>query len=486
MKLLIATWGEPQTWRKVTYRFRKEEESNCSTLSLIQRVLKSDKTIVLANDTLVGKSKTINTCADKNKDSEITQESLSFSGNRYDEVLKFAKNYIEKTLKSFKANANNIWVLPSAGYYPNATVKGELSDVRYCLFTEFFKIFDQLLKEDKIEVYLDITHGQNFMPVSVYEVLKTVLEILAFFVKEVKLTVLISDPFIYSSKPPFLEIHEVITKQIKPAPYLYYSDKFNFLSPAKRNKINLGPILASVQKIKKTIPINLKESIPAFLGAIYNALPLVIFYTYLHPKYIETLLAKAIEIYKENIKVETNNEKIILEKPLKLNPEMEILAVYGMFVKGLRRKFPYLDEIAYYRTKNYIKVPLDNLKEVAFNFMSFNNRNEIFLKKEIGDLKRTVKEYLKTKENFDWIDYREIKKAILESVDETKKSEKSNGDKNPIKKNEKRNFLAHAGLNENAIKLKAEKGKVYLRYVMPGENREINIYEWGREGLTKI
>ena len=108
MRLLIATWGEPQTWRKVTYRFRKEEESNCSTLSLIQRVLKPDKTIVLANDTLVGKSKTINTCADKNKDSETTQESLNFSGNRYDEVLKFVTTYIEKTLKSFKASANNI------------------------------------------------------------------------------------------------------------------------------------------------------------------------------------------------------------------------------------------------------------------------------------------------------------------------------------------------------------------------------------------
>jgi hypothetical protein len=165
---------------------------------------------------------------------------------------------------------------------------------------------------------------------------------------------------------------------------------------------------------------------------------------------------------------------------------MEILAVYGMFVKGLQTKFPNLDEIAYYRTKNYIKVPLDSLKKVAFGFMSFNNRNEIFLKKELGDLKRIVKEYLKTKENFDWIDYREIKKAISESLDEAEKSEKSNRDKNLIKKNENRNFLAHAGLSENVIKLKAEKGRVYLRYVMSEENREINIYEWAREGLTKI
>ena len=481
MKLLIATWGEPYNWEEISYRFENKEEKNCSTLSLLRKILGPDKTILIVNDTLVGKNKQINSKCRKGKE---TKPSLVFEGKNYDDIISYIKTYIRKTLEIFGTSADNIWVLPSGGYFTNAVVKGELSDLRYFLFVEFFKLFDRLLEDESVEVFLDITHGQNFLPTTTYEVLKTILEVLSFFVEDVKLIVLNSDPYIKQAKPPFLEIHRVIERKIKPKPYLYYTNRFNFLTPYKDQKLNMAQVLKSIGKAKDKIPIKIKESVPALLGAIYNALPLVIFYSYLQPTYVESLIDTSIGIYKSKIAMEAKNEKIILKRALKLSSEIEVFAVYGMFLKGLQKKFPYLDEIAYFKTQDRIKVPLEALNDLAFEFLSYNSRNEAFLEKEIGDLKRNTEKYLKENGDFDWLSYKDVKnRQSKEKVShkENSKSEKK-GEEIPTQGNEERNFLAHAGLSENAVELKAEKEKIFIRYT----SENINIYKWAREGLEKL
>ena len=477
MKLLIATWGEPYNWREVSYRFEGEEEKNCSTLSLLKRILEPDKTILIVSDTLVGKNKQINpNCGKKGE----TYPPLPFEGKNYNDVVNHIENYIRKTLEVFGTSADDIWVLPSGGYFTNAVVKGELSDLRYFLFVEFFKLFDQLLESERVEVFLDITHGQNFLPTTTYEVLKTVLEVLSFFIGDVNLIVLNSDPFNYQAEPPFLEIHKVMERKIKPKPYLYYIDKVDFLTPVQ--KVNMAQIRRSIEEVKKKIPIKLTKNIPAFLGAIYNALPLVIFYTYLNSSYVEHLIDTAMGVYRDSITVEEKDGKIFLRRSLKLRSEVEVFAIYGMLLKGLHKKFSYLDEIAFFKTKKEIKVPLETLKEISEKFLSYNGRNKAILEKEIGDLKRVVEKYLKERGNFDWLNYGSIKNTKEENQ-KGKENELKEED-NPIKRNEKRNFLAHGGLSETSIQLKSESGKVFVRYSLA--NREIKIYEWAREGLEKL
>jgi len=476
MKLLITTWGEPYFWKEVSYHFEDREDKNCSTLNLLKRVLKPDKVILVVNDTLVGKSKQVNPNCKKERKFNLP---LEFEGKNYTDIVNFVNNYIRKTLEAFETSADYVWILPSVGYFTNAVANGELSDLRYFLFVEFFKLFDQLLDDEEVEIYLDITHGQNFLPTFTYEVLKTVLEILAFFVKEIKLTVLNSDPFIFQANPPSLEIHRVVERKIKTKPYLYYIDKFDFLTPVQ--KVNMAQIRKSIEEVKKRIPIKLIENIPAFLGAIYNALPLVIFYTYLNPSYVEHLIDTAMGVYRDNINVGEKDGKIFLRRSLKLRPEIEVLAIYGIFLKGMQKKFPYLDKIAYFKTQNEIKVPLEALKELAERFLSYNARNKAFLGKEIEDLKRHTEKYLKENGDFDWLGYKDVK-------DRQRKKEISGKNNLKSKKeiltqgNEERNFLAHAGLSENAIKIKTEKGKIFIRYT----SENINIYKWARKGLEKL
>jgi len=472
MKLLFATWGEPSLWREVSYRFEGKEDKNCSTLKLLKEVLHPDRVILLVNDTLVGKNRTPNSNC-RREEKNIC--SLDFQGKSYGEVDDFIKGYIRENLKAFGTSAEDIWVLPSVGYFSNAIAIGELSDLRYYLFVEFFKNFEQLLQDEKLEIYLDITHGQNFLPTITYEVLKSVLEIAAFFVKEIKFTMLNSDPFTYAAKPSFLEIHKVLERKIKPKPYLYYIDKSNFIAPYKG--INMREVLKPIQKIKDEIPLKLNESIPAFLGAVYNALPLVIFYTYLNPWYIECLTDTVIDIYKNHINVSEQNGKIVLTRSLKLRPEVEVFSVYGMFLKGLTKQFPSLQEYASYKKdKSDVKVPLHAVKEVSFNFLSYNNRNQAILEKEIGDLDRITKKFLK--EDSDWIDYKTIEGSKKEEVDNSQEE----GENNLTAGYEIRNFLAHAGLSKNTLQLKMENGEIYLRYKF--ENAD--IYDWSRKGLEKL
>jgi len=241
-------------------------------------------------------------------------------------------------------------------------------------------------------------------------------------------------------------------------------------------------ILKPIKEVKDQIPIKLVENIPAFLGAIYNALPLVIFYTYLKPSYVENFIDTAIEVYRDNIVLEEEDGKIFLKNSLKLRPETEVFAIYGMFLKGLQKKFPYLDKISYFGTKEDIKVPLETLKELADKFLSYNGRNKAFLEKEIEDLKRIAEKYLKENSDFDWLTYKDLKNKLSKREIFNKDNSKSKKEQKEIltQGNEERNFLAHAGLSENTIKLKAEKGKIFVKYASN------IIYELARKGLEKL
>lgn len=479
MRLLIATWGEPATWKKVRYRFGEKESESCSTLGIIKEVIKPDRTIVTVSDTLAEFSKGINACGEKTNNQNVELKTYNYHG-----ILEFIKTYIGKTLESFQTSANDIWILPSVGYFPKTTAKGNLADLRYALFVKFFDIFEEFLREEKVEVFLDITHGQNFLPAFTYEVLKTVLGILALFVKDVRLTVLNSDPFIPSANPEFLEIHKVIENlKIAPQPYGYYSKKYDFIAPFGKGGKSFGKLRAKVDSFKNQVPLKLIDYVPAFLGAVYHGLPLLLFYGYLEPAYVEKLLNTVFETYYENVEVSEQNGKLIVEKKIRFRPEVEVFAIYGMLLKGLKINFPFVEDYSLLNRKNWenMAIPFDNL-EILSKFFYFNEKNEAILDKELTDIRGKVNKYLNIKGKFDWTLLEKLNNNSQKSGEEDKTQTERKEKKSETIGNEKRNFFAHGGLNMNLVELKAERGKVFIRYNPKSEF----VLNWAKEGLNLL
>ncbi len=482
MRLLIATWGEPATWKAVRYRFGGEEQQSCSTLGIIKKVINPDRTIVIVSDTLAEFSKEVNTCDERGR---LINQNVKLRKFDYYGVLRFVKTYIAKTLIAFQTSADDIWILPSVGYFPKITAKGNLSDLRYALFVKFFDIFEDLLKEEKVEIFLDITHGQNFLPAFTYEVLKTVLGILALFVKDVRLTVLNSDPFVPSAKPEFLEIHKVIDNlKIAPQPYSYYSKRYDFIAPFGKGGKSFREIRDKVDKIKNNkVPLRLIDYVPAFLGAVYHGLPLLLFYGYLEPAYAEELLDIVFETYYENVEVSKQNGKLIVGKKIRLRPEVEVFAIYGMLLKGLKEKYPFIEEYSLFNREEWenMEIPFDDLEAIS-RFFHFSEKNKAILDKELTDFRDKVKKYLNIKGEFDWTLLVELNNNPQNREKESKaQTESKRKESNPIG-NEERNFFAHGGLNMNLVELKAENRRIFIRYKPDSKH----ILNWAKEGLNQL
>jgi len=519
MRLLIATWGEPDGWNKVRYEFEGVQEESCSTLGLLNKVINPDRTIVITTDTLAAKRKEIKKCETKRREAEVI-DTLKLSELSYDTALELVKDYIKRTAKVFNAKVDDVWVVPSVGYFSNAVVEGHFPDFRYSLFLHFFKIFEELISDgEKLEVFLDITHGQNFLPTFTSEVLNIVLGIAAYFVKDVRITILNSDPFIPASRPEILKIHKVFDNRlIIPQPYRFYAKRLGFLGGFEKKAQDLQKILEPIRSfINDEIPkeIRLIDQHKAFLGAIMNALPLVIFYSYAHPKYIEQLLSLVEEIYKQNIKLDIKNvlinnsesEKLFIYRFLKFLPEVEVFSVYGMYLKGLKLKYSKLVNTLDPQKVKKDGVPFEFLKIIK-SLWSHNERDDAILTKEIGDIKSKgdvetlIDDYLENKQMSlkDWLEFMEkftktgdiflFDWKLLSELEGKSTNSDTTKDNNTNKKSEYkksydpiRNFLAHAGLTKNIIELKFE-GSLFIRYKL--DNDEVNIWKAAAKGLKPL
>ncbi|NPA32309.1 MAG: TIGR01897 family CRISPR-associated protein [Aquificae bacterium] len=499
MKLFIATWGEPSIWNKVKYEFDGVREEACSSLSILKKVLKPDKTIIVVSDTLVGKTLYVKKCEEDRRNAPVV-DALRLKELNYKSVIELIKSYIRKTAEVFNTGVDDVWVIPSVGFFKNATVEGSFSDFRYFLFIQFFNNFDELIKDDTLDVFLDVTLGHNFLPTFTNEILNTVLSIAAYFLKEVKLSVLISDPF-HQNYSEVLRIHKIFDERpIIPQPYRFCVKKLNFLGNYKEKR-NLQDIMIPINNLKNTIPKvfkgeDLKKKVSAFLGAVNNALPLVLLYSYLDPKYISDLLGIVVEKYEENTLVEETKGKIFIKRRLKFLPEVEVFSTYGMYLKGLKNKYNELVET----------IDIEKIKEkgVSFKFLkiikdlwSFNEKDEVIITKEVGslekkgDIERKVEKYLKQKgiSQFDWISLRKIEDAITNtnssSKDKNLEEQTADSIESPLELGyPERNFLAHAGLTKNIIELKVERGELFIRYNL--DAKELNIWKAAAKGLKPL
>ncbi len=405
-KILIAPWGNPSRWSSVKYKWNNKEEeitSKTSVLTLIN-YLNPEKVLILVGDSLI--------------------DAENLSEKSYEEVKKSVTKMIEEFLKSPDVELDKysevkvkICILPSVGKFPNGSFEGQLLDYYYALL---YKLAEEFLEEDYEEIYLDLTHGINFMPVLTYRALREVLQVLAFFSKK-RLCVYNADPYAGKGNE-ILYLHQVEDTEIEadiPDIPSFYKESFS-------------PKL--VQAEKRSSPAPKQEfirKIVAFLGAIFFGLPLAIFTFFPDIEEIRKYLQDALKTWEENVEVKEEGKKVLVKRKGKFTKIVQALIPALLLGEELKRRKLIL--------KQEEEVKFENLKQLCDKFLYNNRRIKSITGKEMENLKNILA-------GEEWKSYAEILgKEYKDNIDP-------------------RHFLAHAGFEYNAVEVKEKNGGLMLRY----------------------
>ncbi|ASJ09257.1 hypothetical protein A3L11_08460 [Thermococcus siculi] len=235
-RVLVATWGNPFQWRPIRYRVecdrlglencRDVEMKNMSTLPVLIEALKPDRAIILALDTLANIRIRR---GDSTYEPDLEAKELSDYAEVRKDVEERVRWFIEERVKPLVKSEEvereldrvEILVGPGLGEFDNASVSGDMLD--FYGFTLFE--LSQRLPGGDAEVFLDLTHGINFMPVLAYRALKNLLGLSA-YINEVSFHVLNSEPYPQGSpewareavKKSVLHMRLVESSPVRPKP----------------------------------------------------------------------------------------------------------------------------------------------------------------------------------------------------------------------------------------------------------------------------
>ncbi|MEO0111630.1 MAG: CRISPR-associated CARF protein Csx1 [candidate division WOR-3 bacterium] len=435
MKILISTWGNPKAWGKVKYCYKRENRESKDALQLIREKEKIEKTIIVSIDTLAD---------------ECISPSSTIS---YRDIRDHSHSLIEDFCKKEVGyQPDKIIISYGVGKFNNLKFIGNAMDFYYYVFKELsFTLLEwlknySLQNENRIylDIYLDISHGINFLPVLTYRALKEILQILA-YICEIRFIVLNSDTYIRAEKsdtlntPNTLNINVIEESKILPKIIAYKISK-RPIEPSsapnseekekKKEKENekekIGKIISEVLGSK-----NIAQEILYFLSAFMYALPLFVI-TYLPDKEeLEKEIEKIIKEFENNIEIKTKNNKKEITRNIEFTINFENLIKAYLLSWLLNKK-------GFYKKDEIELEEIKKIKEIwKENFPVESNRIDV----EINDIKELFSSLPQ-----DYKTYLEIKK---------KSSDSNNIDK--------RNFFAHAGFEHNIIEMKKENQKIKLR-----------------------
>ena len=162
--LIVSVWGYPPQWAKYKYTVhiehpahkdigKSECESCCTTLALINHLLKKYevKTIVFGADTVVDPSKT----------DDIRREALSQYNEWLEELIKESSC---SCCVHERKSPIEISVLPGIGHYYGWHFEASIDNV---FVQAFNKIFNEMMNRSYKWIFLDLTHGLNYLLVAV-------------------------------------------------------------------------------------------------------------------------------------------------------------------------------------------------------------------------------------------------------------------------------------------------------------------------------
>jgi len=413
LKILIAPWGDPAGWQETTYALDDKKLKSKSSLKLLKQITNPDYSIILASDT------------------------LALEGQNYNEVKRSALEKVEKFLKENNIEDINVLILPGVGKFQDRITKKEVffkgnpTNYYYSLLFQLSNFFikNLNLKEyNAIKVYLDITHGVNYMTVMTYRALQEILSILSMFLK-VRLTVYNTDPAMPFSLSNEVKINKIENSKIFPIPI--------------RNKAKKKDLVSFNEKYKEDIfslrnsEINLEE-INAFIGSIFNGLPLAVYTFFPNIDLLKNMVEKSYELLEKATSVK-NDVLLEVERELDLNEDFKIFTMV-LLVSFLMKKKELIKE----RKK---EISFEELKFLKDNLFKFDNRLKNFLDNEIGyNLEKKISPFREnSKLSSEWKQLSDLLGQKQETINA-------------------RNFLAHGGFEYNAVLVKEENEKILFKY----------------------
>jgi len=286
-KILVAIWGNFSAWKDANYRYKNKIYTSSTTLPLLLDTIKPNYTYIILADTLMDKYDNIFTY----------QEGLARIKN---EAGAFIKEKIRSYPTKLKEDNINILILPAVGTFSRSRFVGNPNNF-YALV--YFELARNILRnlgsklafisennKPCLELYLDITHGLNFMTMMTYRAVKDILQIIAYFCN-VRLIVLNSDPLVGSGNID-LNINEIEKINVIPAFNFYrYSDTMLLIpSPSGHEGVN-----ALTKRM---------DRLYAFCSAFLHGLPVYMYYFYEKPK--EDEIENIVKLFYDHIEVNVN------------------------------------------------------------------------------------------------------------------------------------------------------------------------------------
>ncbi|MEN3045253.1 MAG: CRISPR-associated CARF protein Csx1 [Candidatus Hydrothermales bacterium] len=405
MKILISTWGNPLNWNIVKYKYKKSEKEIEDPLPLIKEEEKIDKIIIISLDTLA--------------DEKIgTLTHICYNG-----LKKQAERIIENfCIAKLNCPPDKIIISYGVGEFNKTKFIGNAMDYYYSIFKELSLTLKEWLESSssqKLKIFLDISHGINFLPVLTYRALREVLQILAYSF-EIELTVLNSDTYIRSAKPSQLNVNVIEKIKILPKLTVYYSNQkiikpFTHLKEKEKQKIGKDLFTQSLE---------LPDEIFCFLSSYIYALP--VFVTSYMPSYntLKAIIDKISKVFERYISIDHTSAckiKIIRNTEFTINFENLIKAFLVSWL---------LSSKCFGRQKDISLKKIKYLNENIWRnkFPVESNRIDVEIHKiqEVDELTEEYQPYFK-----------------LLGKDEGKNIDK-------------RNFFSHAGFEHNVIQIKKE------------------------------
>ena len=437
MKLLIEIWGNYHAWKEVTYTYDNKTINSSTTLPLLLDSIKPDTSIIIVGDTLL--------------EQEIAKNKITFDNNNssYDNVCSIVKDstqqFINRSLENFdvKAFANSISVLvtPAVGTFSHTRFNGNPHNFFSYLYYSLAKTVVTIAQKthDPLEIYVDITHGINYMTMMTYRAVKDICSILAYFF-DVTFIVLNSDPYV-GSENKNLNINQIEKTKIKPQFNFFKYPQFDNgrwlkitqnMPNEKKAQVN-----ASLQEQLKEFSalISFVEECYCFASAVYNALPLFLVCFFPDIQTLSKTIDSMVSIFFKNISMH-EADKLTVQQQLDFTPSFVSLLQILLFAQCCKYKYNIEKQ-----DQCNISI-LHNLIKLYSSFSAFKSR----IYRELSKIEEAIHQSslpLSTYEDYGKIrDEKNYKPS--DTVDE-------------------RNFFAHSGLTYTNIQIKKEGDAIFIK-----------------------
>lgn len=173
------------------------------------------------------------------------------------------------------------------------------------------------------------------------------------------------------------------------------------------------------------------SDLSAFIGALYNGLPLAIFRFYPEIEKLKEAINQVLKIYEEYIEVK-NEEKLRITKRLKLAKDFKGY-IFAYIISVLLQRLKLI-------SSREEEVKISEIEKLKDHLFKFDERFGSRIENDIHDLKNKINSRIDK-----WEIYNKIIGKNIGEPDE-------------------RNFLAHSGLERNIVEIKKD-DELWLRYL---------------------